>query len=384
MSIVKDLSKKAKIDKTILKNVYNRIIRYNHDALFTAYPDQRIKFTFTDMSDIIKACGVPVSDIEAAVKGSDYISSDFAVSGAPLNIALGLMIFMTHKSDKKFQEIVMVLMAMRFYSTLHIKYYETLPDPAIMRAAIEEMIETNDIRKYKTVFGFIEHKALSNHANMCGIEYKTNKKKGVDRVARGDDKDLHEYVVGQWTRLNNSMRFSISGNFYQAHKDGKFLNEITDEDLPDWLEDVNMSQSINKYATRAALGLQKKVDSNMVRRCAAASSVSYQLMITIANNVCRKNYTEVHLCCLNILGLFLSDKKHKTSQIKSRYFEESCEEIYKQNNANDPRIKDIKAILEALLTEHYDSYTHLKRDATKSNFKKALFLLFVKAIITYA
>ncbi len=384
MSIVTTLSKKAVIDKALVKQVYNKILRYNHDALFSGIPDKRVKFTVDDMDSIVRATGLTSQTIKSAIMSSKALNDGGVTTGSPLNTAFALMIFMTSKSDPKFADLTATLMGVRFYSSLHFKFYKTLPNSATMRAAINGMRKNNDIRKYGSVIAFVEHKARGNHANMSGIAYKTGKRKGTDRVARARDIDFSDYIVGLWTRLNNSMRFSIGGNFYDAHEKGIFLNETTDLDTPDWVDNTNVSQVITRHAVQAALGLQTHVDPKMIRHAATMTTVSYATLLVIADVVCRKEYDDVYLCCLNIVGLFLSDRKNNEKMINSRYFEDRCEELYRQNNANDARIKDIKMILDRVLTKHYEAYTELKRDATQSNYKKALFMIFVKAIFSYA
>jgi hypothetical protein len=383
MSIVKDLIPKMKIDKKKLVKVYNDIIRINNEALFSSYPDKRIVIHQKLIDDMVSSTGLSEQQIAMAIDRSPTIDASFAFGGNVANIALSLMIIATHKTDIKFCKQVQVVMGMKFYSFFHYKYFEHLPDAAVMKATINSMQDNNDIRKYKTVYGFIEHKALSNHANMVGIDYKTNKKKGPDRLDRGSDKDVLEYISGLYSRLNDSMKTSIRGNFAKAHAAGEYYNDVADADLPDWIDDRNLSQAIVSLATKTSMSIQRRVDPRMVRQASTLTKVSYHTMTVVITKIAKNENDHIFNACLDISGLFLSNPKNKTQMVKSRYFVDKCEEIYKKNNTADERIIDLKERLDAMLDNNYDEYKHLTREATRSNYKKALYMFLVIAISNY-
>ena len=383
MSIIKDLQAKAKLKPSIITTVYDKIIKINSEALFSSYPDSRVLFPLEIQNDVIESTGLSRDEITSILKRSSSGIASNKISGEPMNSAM--MLYIHHfRKDRKHLEMCTTLLGILFYGSLFRKYFKHLPDANIVRGVINSMDETNDIVKYKTIFKLIQYKGMSNHHNMIGIDYDTGRRKKKDRFEVMNDLNFRDYISGLYTRLNQTLRDSISDKFYSAHKEGKYFNTVSSDDLPDWIDERNMSQIITKLSTKTTMSITQQVDSRIVRKASKETSVSNATLIITLRKIAKNEHPAINRMCMNILGLFLSNPKHKTEMVKSKYFEDECLAIYKKNNTADARIIELKELLEGVLHRNYDKYDSLPRDATRISYKKAVYVFLVISIVNYS
>jgi len=382
MSVLTDLQSHVKPNAKILTDLYNKIIRINEDTLFSSYPDKRLLFPMELQLAFYKDSKADKEKIKAILRrSSEPQLSKGKISGEAFNSLLFIHIH-HFRDNKKVFEMAVVLMGMYHYASLHHKYYEHLPNEAVMKATINSLDETHDIVKYKTIFMLIRHKALSNHANMAGVDYKTNKQQKKNRFVRARDKDIMDYITGLYTRLNQTFR-GTRGKFGEKHKDGEYFNTVEDNDVPEWVDERNMSQVIIKYATVTAMGITHQIDSNLVRSAANETKISHSNLLMIMRSIAKNEYVNLRIMCMDILGLFLEGSRHSTEMIKSQYFIDECTSIYKRNNTADARIIDLKNKLGIILENNFTKYNQLPREATKVNYRRAVYYYIVMSIADY-
>ena len=80
--------------------------------------------------------------------------------------------------------------------------------------------------------------------------------------------------------------------------------------------------------------------------------------------------------------LFLYDEKKTKQDINSTFFLKWSSELFRKTNSNNPNIKNIKDTLDKW-GEETGVHAKFKREASRVNYKKAIFWYFILSIQYY-
>ena len=85
---------------------------------------------------------------------------------------------------------------------------------------------------------------------------------------------------------------------------------------------------------------------------------------------------------ISILFIFLYDGGHDQEDINSSMFLPWCADLFRKTNSNNANIKTIKTFLDKW-AEEIGIHSRFTREASRVNYKKAIFFYFVFSIQSY-
>jgi hypothetical protein len=113
---------------------------------------------------------------------------------------------------------------------------------------------------------------------------------------------------------------------------------------------------------------------------AGANSVSFNALNRCIEGIFKEESERLRVLIRYILIVFLVDQKESNEHICSSKFMLTCLRVYSKSNTKEVNVLALKDLLETLLKDHSEDFNKTQRIATKTNFKKALFMYMVTHI----
>lgn len=368
--IEKGLSKKE--NTVALKKAVGDYLDRNSEKLTTIGPIHRVMFTDYDMQKLYEAAEVDPKQIMEVLKKNPNIKGHWKIMNNPFNSAIALAIrYYAVKKNEDMATTMLIYLTMSMYPSLHMKYFKFEPNEQVMNYTINNLSNKFKIKQLGTIYA-----ALIDTTKGSYSHHK-------DRLIKGSDKEIVDFVMDVKTRLNSLLR-KLSNEFYENSEKKLYLNTDSDSYEEDnYHEADSNSYAIERITNNVTLGLTVHgPNMNMVNAAAKWSSVSVNELRNYVNTmVTNENREDIRTVVESILFLFIFDDKNSVTEIRSRKFLLYCLETYKKSNTTDENIIKIKKILDKWL-EDLGTYKKTQRLATINNFRRALFLFFVFAIQT--
>jgi len=272
------------------------------------------------------------------------------------------------QGKKRERELQMTLMylTLSFYSSIQYKYFRYEPNENVMQYTINQLSNKYDIKKYGTMFKLLFETTLGNH------------QKYASELESGDDLGLRTYLSALRTRINSKIK-NIADEFEKVRKLGLYLNtEQENQEEEGFHETDNLSFQVNKVADKATQRiLTGGIDAKILNICAENSGVSSGAVKTALYNIMDKKNHEIREFVVLILQMYLVDGHNDMDTIKSKKFVVECIGAYSKSNTVNKTILRMKKILDKWLIDCSDRYVKTERIATKSNFRRAIFMYFM-------
>lgn len=339
----------------------NEILNYNTPSYKLTY----------DPQFIYDITGITNDEVISATKNIKYRAgmSSGNVAKNPLYILLTLILRNFEIShNQNGERYTLMYMTLVIYSVLFSKYYKFEPNDSIMQYTINRINNRFYFKQYGTVF----------KATYAISEQNNQKNKNV--LKRDDDMAIIDYIISLYSRLNNQMR-SFSIEFYKDQKSKNYLNvskEEKDEDGNDYSIPENISYTVETVSQKTIDSFfQTRINRSLSDLSANMSNVSSTTVFQILNDIRSNEINKVVKLIKDTIAVYLNDRNNTSKTIGSRKFIVYSLKIYTRNNITDEAIIEIKKILNYLLKTYSNKYNQTDREATKSNYRKAVFMYYV-------
>lgn len=372
---------KKNITPSGLKKFKMSISRYidrNSDCLFDIGLTRRLFHSDSEKNAIYELTGISPEEISALIKESNDIKPNFKVATNPFT-ALSVVAIRHLFKDKKKEDANVVLMNLTlfFYSSSHFKYFRFEPNENVMNYTINNLFNNYKIKQKGNLFG-----ALQDTAQVSNETY-------IDKFMKdGSDENLLGYINALSVRIDGFVK-NIAKEFYQNHDDKKYLNLDKDSyDEDDFHMVDNNSFALDRLVNSIHMKIVKDgIDYRVISLASNISSVSVNELRNTINHLMNnldKESENIRKVVNVILELFIVTNKNKPQDVRSKKFLYESLMIYKSSNTTDKAILEMRDILDKWLKASSNTYRRTNREATLSNFKKALFTVFVLAIQDYS
>lgn len=370
--VKKGLSKKENTMK--LKNAVGNFLDRNNEKLTTIGPIHRIIFSDEDINVLYEAIEVDPQTIKGFIKSSSVIKSQWQIMNNPFNsgIAMAIRYYKLHNNEEMVN-ILLVYLTLSMYPSIHFKYFQYEPNENVMNYTINNLSNKFKIKQLGTIYA-----ALLDTTQVCYQSYGGG-------IARGYDKDIVDFIMGEKTRLNSLIQ-KIANEYYDNKTEGKYMNSDNDSyDEDNYHEADSNTYLIERMANNVVLRLV--VDGPNIKLISVAAKTCQVSVSELRNYVnlmvISSNRDDIKAVIESILFLFLFDSQNTVQQISSNEFLLYCMEVYKKSNTTDENILKIKRILDSWL-EDLGTYKKTQRLATINNFRRALYAFFVLSIMNSA
>ncbi len=355
-------SKELEITKYILA-----YINKNSNSLQVNGPIRKLIFHDNDKEYLFKTLNIEPSIVKSAIKQCSLIQPSWQILNNPFNTLTATIIAeLVVKKNDKYAKIILTFLMLKFYSSIQSHFAKYGLNPNIMDYAINNMSNKFKIKKFGTIFD-----TLLDSCYNCHETFKP-------RMMTCSDEAIKNYIMAINTRIRSLIKKMI--NEYEiCRKSGAYMNTEQDSnDEDNYKEVTNNSMVIEKMVNSVILSiLGRPINDKIVKMCARDCDVSYSAIKTALITLINKKNDNIKIVLSMILQLFLNDVKNKPSEVNSKKFIALAMSYYKKSNTKDEAVIKIKEILDEWLTETSVTYVKTNREATKINFRKAVYMYFV-------
>lgn len=363
------------------KDNTNNLIKYIHKymdknvkVLSHNTPTYRLYFyEETDREIVYQLTGITREEILELNKNVPAIKSQWKLLNDPFNILMPLIIRYYHQTKQTAcVESCLMYLVLSLYASLHFKFFKFEPNDNVMQYTINRVSNKFLFKQYGVLSKALFATAKTNHES-----YKQSK------LMSNDDTTFISYFVSLRSRLNNQLR-AFSNEYYKDYEEGNYFNNEEDNTDPENYKEVsNASGAIVNLTNRTineffSMNINEKVLNTSCGVAKCDKTTLRKALISIKN----KEREQVYTLILSIIQYYLKDPNNDIDSIGSQKFFVYCLSVYTKSNTKDKSILSIKDILDKFLKVHCDKYNETEREATKSNYRKGLYLYFVLLINT--
>jgi len=354
--------------KREIKQLIAHYIDRNNTQLYASSPLHRVMFSDkNDREPLFKIVDLEVDVITELLKRVPAINPKWEIANNPFNILCVMLIreAMLNK-DKELMENILLYLTLSFYASLHYKYYRYPPNENIMDYTINNLSNKFLFKQYGVVLKALFHTAIKSH------------EKYDQELKVGKDVDLVNYLMFLNTRLNNLMK-NFTNEYMKNATEKNYLNKEKDNTSEDgYFETDNISITIaritqNGITQFTSSPLNQQYINISSKYCAVSPVTLKQSLESIKQSESKKVGDLIRI----ILQIYLNDGNNSQDSVASKKFISYSLSIYSKNNTKDKGILELKALLDEFLLNHSNKYSSSEREATRSAYRKALFLYFV-------
>lgn len=360
------------------KILVGKYIDRNSSKLYTLGPQYLIPFTDNDKEGYFKLFNINQKELKAVIKEvTKSINKDsnfIYLNNNPIFFIFYCCIRYYHlKVDKKGINSALAIYALSVYPSVFTSSFPYEPNPQVMEYTINRLSKKFFIKEAGNIFTALIMSITT--------AYDTLKKDMLDP----SDGDVIKFV----DRVHTSQKLLIRKICDEYMKDWRSNNRISDnlESSDEMVIDSNKennSSVVDTVTNKVFIPIiSNGINLQYISAASKAAGVSMSdLQYYVSKILVDKYKTDIRDFIHSVLFRFLYDEGHKASDINSSAWLTFSAKLFKQTNSNDPNISTIKRLLEKWASAT-GIYTKFKREASRSNYKKAIFLYFIFIIQYY-
>ena len=357
-----------------LFHIIMKFIDKNSEVLNHNIPSKRLFFSDeVDRDPIYNLCSISGKQIKDTIDKIPDVKSSWKLINDPFNILMiNVIRYYTLKKNQRMFELTLTYLILSLYASLQYKSYPYLPNEQVMEYTFNRLSNKFYFKKYKTVL-----------AALMATGYGSHEKYEKD-IKKDDDVLIINYFVCLRSRLNNQMRMFAS-EYYKDYKEGNVVfNSEESSDEEDYHESSNISSYIVSLSDKVSLNFAiNSIDLESVRVASSIAKVDATTLKYALSSIKEHEGQNIKKLIVLILQSYLKDQNNSTNSVGSKKFVTYTITIYSKSNTKDVTIIEIKDILDIFLNKHSIKYSKTEREATKSAYRKALFIYFVLIITDY-
>ena len=350
----------------------------NSTKLHTSGPVYMIPFGDIDKSEYYKLFNIKATDIQKLIdsitKNVDANKEFKLLRQNPIFWIFYCCIrFYTIKKDDKGVNTSLAIYALSVYPSVFSLFFKFPPNEAVMQYTMDNLSEKYLMKQGGHVFGGL----------YLSIRHSYEFLKPY--MPDGSDKEIIRFIQ----RIRNdqkSMIKNICDQYMQNHAKGnrvKLTKDSYDEVQLDVESDNNTT--IVEIVTNNIVNqiITSGVDLKRITQCKDLSGIGLADCRFYLSKIISVKYTkEIEQFVHSILFLYLYDEHKSKEDINSSHFLIWSSELFRKTNSNNPNINYIKTTLDKW-GEETGVHEKFKREASRINYKKAIFWYFILSIQYY-
>lgn len=350
----------------------------NNDKLHTSGPVYMIPFGDIDKShffELFKVTNKEVTTLVTQVTDKIGSTSDFKLlKGNPMFWIFYCCIrFYTLKKDQKGLNTALAIYALAAYPSVFSVFFKYGANEAVMQYTMDKLSEKYLMKQAGHLFGglylSIKHsyeflKPYMNDASDAEII------RFIQRI-RNDQKSMLKNICDQYMKNHaQGLRVKLAKDSY----DGIQLD----------VDSENDTSVVETVSQKIVLPIIiNGVDLKRVGQCKSLSGISMSDCRFYLSKIVTVKYTkEITDFVQAIIFLYLYDEKKQKEDINSSHFLVWSTELFRKTNSNNDNIRVIKETLDKW-AEETGVHAKFKREASRINYKKAIFWYFILSIQYY-
>lgn len=361
------------------KQLVGQYMDRNNEKLHTSGPVYLIPFGDTDKQGYYDLFEIDpkevVSLVNDVLKGMNAVGEFKLLKNNPIFWIFYLCIrYYYIKNDKQGLNVSLAIYALAVYPSVFHKYFKYEVDAGVMQYTIDNLTEKFIIKQQGHIFG----------ALFVSIQHSFDFLKGSMKGC--EDKEIIRFIQ----RIRNdqsSMLKKICDFYMQNHRKGLRVSLTKDsnvDEMPIDVEAQNKTSTVEYVTRKVTLPiLTNGVSLSLAGKCAQISGISISDVRFYMSKIVTSKYNEdIEKFIESILFLYLYDENKKAEEINSRHFILWSADLFRKTNSNNVNIKRIKDTLNKW-AEEVGVHEKFKREASRVNYKRAIFFYFIFSIQTY-
>lgn len=337
----------------------------NSEILFEEAPYTKIYFTIRDAEILYKLHGMTEVEILNVIKSIPEVNPSWLVINTAQNIVL-ISLLRHYKAKRDVEKFNMTLMyfAVYHYAYLFNKYFKHGVKRECMAFTVNRLSQKFLIKSTGNVFKALEAITTTSNETYANL------------LVSNDDIDIINYVVNMRSRLNSLIQ-NIAREYFEDYNNKNFLNKSSDTSAEGIaITPTDISSQIESISNQAVQNLiVSDIDYKAANNASKICLISSTAIAQIVKDINHKDIEQISSVYKKILSLYFSSK-HSEKEICSKLFFGTILEIYSKSFTNDENILELKKILDRLLEKHSIKFTSTNREATKGQYRKAVFIYY--------
>lgn len=387
-TVVESLEKTE--NRRVFSNIIDRFMADNIDRLNIPGPLKYVSFPQRSMDQVVDCMGLTnnrIVEVTKQVRASHpKLQSVFGIALNPffISVALATRYFLMLRKDasksrnpnamRTNEDMIsrcVYYLAITIYAVLQKKYFRKCePNDAVMAYAISNMIKKNRIKQTGSMLD-----TVYITTNDCLTFYG-------DRLRKGDDDSVTQYIAAIRTRLNSIIQ-NISRAYYEAYKNRDFLASEEDN-LELGQEADSNSQFIERTTNKIVqIIITNGPDMKLVEISAKQNNVSMSELRNYMTTICtQRQMNGIREIVERLLILFFDtelNNRYTVRDIGTDKFLLFALDTYKKSNTGNENIIKIKAVLDKWLKEL--GVSDRTGPTSLNNYRRAIYMFLVMEII---
>ena len=365
-------------DKKFKQLVGNYMDR-NSVTLHKSGPTKMIPFGDNDKAMFYQLFNIDEKEVKGYVKEVTSklgITSDFLLlTNNPMFWIFYCCIrYYTLKKDTKGINTALAIYALSVYPSVFSVFFKYGANEGVMQYTIDHLSEKYLIKQGGHLFGGLFLSIQHSYSFLA------------PSIKEGADKDIIRFIQ----RIRNdqkSMIKNICSEYMKNHSKGlrvALSKDSSTEEMqfdPDAENNTTTVEVVSTNITNQIL--TNGLDLRRVTQCKDIANIGLSDCRYYLSKVISVKYTdEIEKFVHAILFLYLYDEKKTKADINSTYFLKWSAELFRKTNSNNLNIKTVKDTLDKWGQET-GVHDKFKREASRVNYKKAMFWYFILSIQYY-
>ena len=351
-----------------------RFFDENSESLFATHPGGRVIYKQKKEEKIFEMCGVTIDEVSNAIEATGLNDPSWYNRNRPVFILLVIALSYYDKARKKRQkEETLMLLSSIIYASRQYHYFQYNTGQGFenaMRYTVNNLSNKFLLKQKGSVWGAVEWTAEKSDD-----AYRRE-------LTSGTDPDVFTYITNLYTRINQWIR-NVARQFYDNKEKGKYLNLERETDKEDGgvLDTNNVSFVITKNAESSYVRAKtSKPNQRLCRLVAKSTGVSVSAVYNALEAIFSDEDERLKELIRLILTIFLIDQSQSPENINSAKFNAVSLRTYAKSHTTEENVVALKSLLGNIMEDHSEEYVKTQRVATKTSFKKAVFLYMVTHI----
>lgn len=359
-------------------SLVGQFIDRNIDKLTTSGPVYLIPFTDKDKNDYYELFNIEESHIKKIMKEhtAKLNASKFKLLNQNPIFALFYFVirYFTLHPDKKSLNSALTIYALSAYPSIFSKYFPNGVIEPVMQYTIDNLTDKFLIKKTGHILGLLVE----------SIQHSYDFLKSPMREAT--DAEVIRFI--QRIRNDHNSIFKKIANVYMDNYRNNrgviITNTNYDDDTPIIDEVDNATTEVSNAINKVLLPIvQNGVDIVRAEAAAKMAGISVSDCRMFLNNIINdKNTDLLQKFIESLLFLYIYEDHRTIRDVRSQYFLRWAASLFKKTNSKNKNILQINEVLN-IWAENSGIYAKFHREASRINYKKAIFFYVVLSVQKY-
>lgn len=360
------------------KQLVGQYMDRNNEKLHTSGPVYMIPFGDVDKAQYLALFNITTKEIQQLVDeitGQMAINSDFKLlKGNPIFWIFYCCIrYYTLKNDEKGLNTSLAIYALSAYPSIFHVFFKYPPNAAVMQYTMDNLSEKYLMKQGGHVFGGLFLSIKHSYEFLKPYMNDASDKEIIRFIQRirNDQKSMIKNICDQYMQNHaKGLRVKLTKDSYdEVQLDIDTENNST-------VVEVSANNIVNQIITNG-------LDLKRVTLCKDLANIGLADCRFYLSKIIAVKYTkEIQAFIHSVLFLYLYDEHKKREDINSSHFLVWSSELFRKTNSNNKNIKCIKDTLDKW-GEETGVHNKFKREASRVNYKKAIFWYFILSIQYY-